>query len=344
MDIAFLKRRLLFVGLLIVADLLLMALLASAAQARQAHLAQTRAISSVPTGAYNSPNIVTDALSALVDTVGQTVGVVHQKVADDAGYIILNLTHSSGFIARTARVSARFAIRAVGGGFVLVFRTVGDSLLFIGRMAICVYTIEERFVGGALRLTSHVAHLHAVIQPKDATPVPIITQLREQQAALIQSGTLSVALPFLANGEGGACDIGKGNGDYPMSWCSAPMDTIATVPYTAEPINRECTSYAYWYFASVEGHADFHAMGNAKYWAVTSNYPTHTTPAVGAIAVETVGAYGHVAIVQALAGQTYAGEKVPTGYVLVSEMNYDWGGHFRYSFAPPGKFSAFIYP
>jgi surface antigen len=122
------------------------------------------------------------------------------------------------------------------------------------------------------------------------------------------------------------------------------MDSIATVSYSSDPINRECTSYAFWYFTSVEGHAGFRATGDAKYWAATSNYPTHTAPTVGAIAVETAGAYGHVAIVQALAGQKYAGQRVPAGYVLVSEMNYDWNGHFRYSYSPLSKFSAYIYP
>jgi surface antigen len=65
---------------------------------------------------------------------------------------------------------------------------------------------------------------------------------------------------------------------------------------------------------------------------------------VGAIAVETSGYYGHVAIVQALPGETYEGQAVPAGYVLVSEMNYDWKGHFRYSYSPLSKFSAYIYP
>jgi surface antigen len=122
------------------------------------------------------------------------------------------------------------------------------------------------------------------------------------------------------------------------------MDSLPTISYSADPINRECTSYAYWYFTAVEGHTGFRVSGNAKYWATSSNYPTHAAPADGAIAVETVGAYGHVAIVQALPGQEYAGRVVPAGYVLVSEMNYDWQGHFRYSYSPLSKFTAYIYP
>ena len=128
-----------------------------------------------------------------------------------------------------------------------------------------------------------------------------------------------------------------------MAWCNAAMDSLATVSYSSDRINRECTSYAYWYFTRVEGHTDFRVWRDAKYWSTTSNYPTHTAPRVGAIAVETAGAYGHVAIVQALPGQKYAGERVPAGYVLVSEMNFDWNGHFRYSYSSLGKFSAYIY-
>lgn len=170
-----------------------------------------------------------------------------------------------------------------------------------------------------------------------------IQKLRQQQAALIQSGTRSVPVP--SGGSGGACDNGNGNGSYPMAWCNAAQDSIDTIPpYSSWDLNnRECTSYAYWYFTQVEGHYDFSASGDAKSWADTSNYATHSNPAVGAIAVETTGTYGHVAIVRALPGQTYAGNTVPSGYVLVSEMNYDWYGHFRFSYSPLSKFSDYIY-
>ena len=170
-----------------------------------------------------------------------------------------------------------------------------------------------------------------------------IASLRRQQASMIQSGTRGVYIPPASGGSGGACDAGNGNGRYPMSWCNAAQDTVATIPYSSDPINRECTSYAYWYFTQVEGHTDFRATGNANQWAYTSNYPVHAAPAVGSIAVETSGYYGHVAIVQALPGQNYAGNVVPDGYVLVSEMNYDWNGHFRYSYSPLSKFSDYIY-
>ncbi len=170
-----------------------------------------------------------------------------------------------------------------------------------------------------------------------------IDELRRQQAAMIQVGTTGVRIPPMSGGSGGACDNGYGNGRYPMTWCNTAMDTLPTIPYSSDTINRECTSYAYWYFTQVEGHTDFRAYGNARDWAATSNYPVHDVPKVGAMAVETTGTFGHVAIVQALPGETYAGQTVPGGYVLVSEMNYDWGGHFRYSFSPLSKFSDYVY-
>jgi peptidoglycan hydrolase CwlO-like protein len=170
-----------------------------------------------------------------------------------------------------------------------------------------------------------------------------ISSLRRQQAALIEAGTRNVLIPGKSGGSGGACDNGYGNGTYPMPWCNAAQDTVATIPYSSDTINRECTSYAYWYFSQVEGHTDLRVSGNANQWLRTSNYPTHADPAVGSLAVETTGAYGHVAVVQALPGTTYGGTTVPDGYVLVSEMNYDWNGHFRYSLSPLSKFGGYIY-
>ena len=162
-----------------------------------------------------------------------------------------------------------------------------------------------------------------------------ITALQAQQAAIIQAGT--EALGSGSNGSS-TCNNGNGSGGYP--WCNDPLD----YPTVAGGFpNRECTAYAFWYFTAVEGHSDFQVDGNADQWLGTSSYPTHSAPAVGGIAVETAGAFGHVAIVQALPGQTFAGKTVPSGYVAVSEMNYDWNGHFRYSFSPLSKFAGYIY-
>ena len=162
-----------------------------------------------------------------------------------------------------------------------------------------------------------------------------ISTLQAQQSAIIQAGTQTLG----TRGNGSStCNNGNGSGGYP--WCDSPLD----YPTVAGGFpNRECTAYAYWYFTQVEGHSDFQVTGNANQWLNFSNYPTHGTPQVGGIAVETAGAFGHVAIVQALPGQTFSGQTVPEGYIAVSEMNYDYAGHFRYSFSPISKFSGYIY-
>jgi peptidoglycan hydrolase CwlO-like protein/surface antigen len=169
-----------------------------------------------------------------------------------------------------------------------------------------------------------------------------ISALGAQQAAIIQAGTrnVNITIPGPSGGSGGYCDSGYGNGGYPMEWCNAAQDSLNTAGSFP---NRECTSYAYWYFTQIEGHGDFQVSGNANQWLGTSSYPTHSAPAVGGLAVETAGTFGHVAVVQALPGQVYAGNTVPAGYVLVSEINYDYAGHFRYSYSPLSKFAGYIY-
>lgn len=164
-----------------------------------------------------------------------------------------------------------------------------------------------------------------------------ISALQAQQAAIIQAGTRSLG--------GGTytsytCNNGNGSGGYPASLCNTVQDS--TTDSGGFP-NRECTSYAYWYFTQVEGHGDFSVTGNANQWLRTSNYATHGSPVDGAIAVETAGAFGHVAIVQALPGDSFAGNTVPAGFIAVSEMNYDFNGHFRYSYSPLSKFAGYIY-
>ncbi len=174
-----------------------------------------------------------------------------------------------------------------------------------------------------------------------------IASLRAQQAAANASIARSVNIKA-SGGSGGACDIGSGNGGYPMDWCNAPQDSI----YDAYGIqNRECTSYAYWYFVSQEGQSSFRVSGNAGWWWETSNYPVTTWSQSGvkdgAIGVEPSsslnapvpslhgGWYGHVMIVKAKPGESYPGYGVvPDGYVLVASMNEDEAGHFMYNLWP----------
>lgn len=164
--------------------------------------------------------------------------------------------------------------------------------------------------------------------------------LERQQRALNAQGATRV---YISGSEaGGNCDNGSGNGGYPSASgsrgnvCNAAKDSIYDWAMDSLGIaieNRECTSYAFWYFIRVEGNSDFRASGNAGDWAWTSNYGRSvTTPAVGALGIKTDSQAGHVMIVQALPGQTYGGQTVPAGRVLVSEMNSGLDGKFGYSF------------
>lgn len=366
-DILVQKRRFLIAGFAIIINLLLLSLLSSTLQAHRAIVTariHTPYVNQVPQS--DGPNAVTNALSQLPDDIGRFTyglegGVLKGTMASANSIISLDKAMSYGaydasmFTAHAVTWYAVGNARTTGAVFGFGGRIIGDSFLYTGRGIASMFGFTGNMVGNTFSAGGHavsstvgfvggVTHVSALIRPIDHTKAPTITQLRIQQAALIQKGTVDVSVAAATSGSGGACDAGDGNGGYPMGWCDAPMDSMATVPYTSDQINRECTSYAFWYFTFIEGHTDFKATGNAKYWADTSNYPTHVSPRVGAIAVETVGAYGHVAIVQALPGQTYAGQVVPAGNVLVSEMNYDWNGHFRYSYSPLSKFSTYIYP
>ncbi len=74
-----------------------------------------------------------------------------------------------------------------------------------------------------------------------------------------------------------------------------------------------------------------YAWGNANQWddgAISSGYRVDWQPQVGAVAQTDSGPFGHVAVVEAVQG----------GSVVVSEMNYDGYGHFRYAQYPTGYF------
>ena len=183
----------------------------------------------------------------------------------------------------------------------------------------------------------------------------IKTLIAEQAAANASIARNAGISNIPSGGSGGACDIGQGNGGYPMTLCNAYQDAI--VDNAGFP-NRECTSFANWYFTTVEGQSNFSVSGNAGWWYLTSNYPAITWGGgvkPGALGIEPSsslnspvpslhgGYYGHVMIVLALPGTTYNGSfpytaayngVVPQGYVLVMSMNEDEAGHFMYNLWP----------
>lgn len=357
------KRRLLYVALFISIDFLLLSLCSQTLQVQRANIAARIHTSEVASQQvqYQSDLLTGGSLSDALDQTADKlqVGTLRVVVASIDGLttaknsivtVMRVLLHAIATviitIVRSVVWIVLLIVRMVCFIALTIVRVLGVTLRFVGRIIAFPFVAASRGLGHAVAAASDLKNngLASVIQPQsNQEDIPVITREQAQQATIIQANTLAVT-PLKPTGSGGACDNGSGNGGYPMEWCDARMDTIRTVAYSGDRINRECTSYAYWYFTTVEGHTDFHVTGNANRWARTSNYPTHATPAVGAIAVETSGYYGHVAIVQALPGQTYEGNTVPEGYVLVSEMNYDWQGHFRHSYSPLNKFSAYIYP
>ncbi|HVV66602.1 MAG TPA: CHAP domain-containing protein [Candidatus Saccharimonadales bacterium] len=141
-----------------------------------------------------------------------------------------------------------------------------------------------------------------------------LSALQAEQARINAASSRSVSGVAPSGGSGGACDNGHGNGGYPMAWCNATQDSLTT---SGGFPNRECTSFAYWYYTSVEGKS-LSVYGNAKDWIYTSNRPVTQTPHVGDIFVNTKGDFGHVGIVTGFDG----------GYVTTISMNDDYYGHF----------------
>lgn len=334
------RRKLIAIVLFIIFDLWLVSF---CGQILQAHR------SNITTRIHNA-----QTSQPLSDDQGDVFGVDNTLAGIGRAFSAVEITGLRAVVAATdgltvaehgLGIAGKATLRALVATITVTAQVLGRSLLFVGKIVIFPFVMVGKVTGFVFGGISRVASTHfgSVIHPGQAdAAVPVITPEQAHQVSLIQSGTLDVK-PVSPIGSGGACDSGAGNGGYPLEWCNAPMDSIQTVAYSSDRINRECTSYAFWYFTQIEGHTDFHVTGNANRWARTSNYPVHANPAVGAIAVETGGYYGHVAIVQALPGQTHDGAVVPAGYVLVSEMNYDWLGHFRYSYSPLSKFSAYIY-
>lgn len=354
------NRRLLFVAAFIGIDLLLLTLCSQSLQTHRAGINNriyNAEISLVQTPYQAGGNeSMTESFSRAATTMEVKTLRATVAAADGLSRADRMLRSAAKATVHAVRTAISTTIRIIVMVIAAIFRALGITLLtivrvlwavivFMGKVLIFPFVALGKGAGYVFGTVSGPVNggLASVIQPQNDAKVPIITPEQAQQVTIIQENTLEVE-PIKPAGSGGACDNGYGNGGYPMEWCDARMDSLRTVPYSSDRINRQCTSYAYWYFTKVEGHTDFRVSGNANRWAKTSNYPTHATPKVGAIAVETRGYYGHVAIVQALAGETYEGKVVPDGYVLVSEMNYDWQGHFRYSYSPISKFSSYIYP
>lgn len=348
------RQRFLFIALFVLADIWLLAFCTQTLQAHRSDIndrirssESSKIVSEYAGLADNVQNVATTmevgvlrGVVASVDGVAATGRWLHS-----AGKTTVHAVTTAAVVSGRAIGAATMAtLRGIAAAAVATARGTGVAVLFVGKVIAFPFIAAGHGISSAYGTTSKAAstQLASIIRPETDTEIPVITPEQAEQVSLIQKDTINFE-PAKAVGYGGACDNGFGNGGYPMEWCDAPMDTLRAKAGSSSRINRECTSYAYWYFTEILGHYDFQVWGNANRWATASNYPVHAKPVVNSIAVETTGVYGHVAIVHALPGQIYDGKKVPKGYLLVSEMNYDWQGHFRYSYSPLSKFSAYIY-
>jgi hypothetical protein len=146
-----------------------------------------------------------------------------------------------------------------------------------------------------------------------------IATLRAQQAAAIAAASHHVSFAGRSGGAGGSCDIGQGNGGYPMAWCNAGQDSLVD---SWGMYSRECVSYAAW-AANDRGHYVPYGLGNATQWpsgARARGIAVDGNPEVGNVAIWMGGFYGHAMIVEKVEGST----------VIVSSMNADNAGHFEY--------------
>jgi peptidoglycan DL-endopeptidase CwlO len=184
--------------------------------------------------------------------------------------------------------------------------------------------------------TSQQAQLLAEAQGNEAQANASITtnnaqiaKLNAEEAATLQASSRSYTgtVPGASSGSGGACDDGNGNGGYPATWCNAPQDSLVD---SWGMYNRECVSWAAWERSQL-GRPIPGGWGNANQWANSARaagYTVDNNPEVGAIAQTSAGPFGHVAIVAQIQGSN----------VIVSEMNYDDAGHFRYGEYPISYF------
>jgi surface antigen len=82
---------------------------------------------------------------------------------------------------------------------------------------------------------------------------------------------------------------------------------------------RNCTDFVAWKLATLGVPASlYRGHGNAKAWASVGGVVTNTTPAIGAVAVQTGGTFGHVAFITAVNGNK----------ITIEEYNYGENGTY----------------
>jgi surface antigen len=103
---------------------------------------------------------------------------------------------------------------------------------------------------------------------------------------------------------------------------------------------RNCTDYVAWKLNSLGvSQTLYQGLGNAKDWGTKASkkgVTVNSSPAVGAVAVDTIGQYGHVAFVESVN---------KNGTITVSQYNKGQDGNYSTQTGTPSSlnFSAFIH-
>lgn len=125
--------------------------------------------------------------------------------------------------------------------------------------------------------------------------------------------------------------VGSGD-DYPAKWKNISPDSTAD---SWGYYSRECTSFVAWRL-SQEGKTGFSHLGNAITWKSLSGLPLQRTPKVGDCAwfdsTDAPGAYGHVAYVAKVDGDT----------VYVEEYNYNYTHSYHTRVLPLSRVTGFL--
>jgi surface antigen len=119
--------------------------------------------------------------------------------------------------------------------------------------------------------------------------------------------------PYATSGPANYC----ANYDWGPKHTTAYDDPSEISPYGYA--YRNCTDYVAWELASLGVPSNvYKGHGNGAGWAKVAGLVTNTNPAVGAVAVQTSGTFGHVAFISAVVGST----------ITVSEYNHGENGTY----------------
>lgn len=199
LDIVAQKRRFLIAGILIVGDLLLLSLLASTVQAHHVSNSHTHngASDFTSENSYDSPNLVANSLSLLMDNTAQAVRLASEHLSDGIVAAATGMSRSTATIKHGVQASTVGTLHGIGKGFAFTLRGVGSSVTFVSHGVYSAFGFTARdlgggvafvgnvvggctssighVIGGTLGLASHLTHVSSVIHPANSTRVPVIT-------------------------------------------------------------------------------------------------------------------------------------------------------------------------